>query len=283
MSTIHSQNRDKFLLGVFFNTASIKEEARVLLRRLQKMGASGKWAWNVRCYPTPESALEPLAGLYAGLIGSQSFEETYFYKIIKRFGEEDRARAKAKYEATSRGGRNKYGRPGISGYIESDKFYTIRKTQNGIAILIGEKKVLDKWTGGWKKKYWGKAKKELWFRNKLPYYLTGNYFKGYWWWQEYGAGPPEHWLKATVAKVAKRFQRMYPKGSEGYTQDNWDKYRDAALSRIGGNIKARHIFLMGHGTAHTQQKVLVRQALAQFRADFPAFLNSLRKFRARGK
>jgi hypothetical protein len=235
-------NASEWMLMLTIPLAGVKNKAKSFKNHLQSLVNKGKKRYE-------KYDIGKITKLLDAAIFCMSGEEgSFLYKELTKYAEYERKRTKKAYMA-----RAKMGLPGTNwwGYICGPEFYKIIISKDEVAVGFGNIPKMDMATSNWKSRYIGTTSAD-WFRGSVPKYLKKD--TGYWRWQEFGAGAPHHWLNTTVEK--------YCAGMEDISDIL------ARLSHIGGNIRARHIFLDKEGRIHQAQLYIAERLGVRINTEF---------------
>lgn len=246
MPRVIAKQREGFLYALYVMTKPMQKDVKKIMRELSIMEANGRTTYyriNI------SGMMNKLADFYRMLDAKPG---TYFDEELKQLAVKERRLASAQYQATA-GTSAGQGEEGIWDYLQGPDFAVVQNQPRGIALLVGDKAKLDEMTSSWQDKYAGFSAKDWDYEREPPYFNTGI---GYWRWQEFGARKSRHWLKRTV---------------------KWAVRYNIPLSEVGGNIKARHIFLRTISEAKEESEALALKLTQKFASDFSGHLNRLLK------
>jgi hypothetical protein len=242
--------------------SSQSRTSKITVSKYSGRGKTGYQKQRLELYKLINS-LEAAKRRYCGDEGTGPSQSSAIMTGLARIAKRDQKRAIRRYE----GGKakkpwkqkvpRKHG--GFLKYLKGKSYYEIRPTQKGTTLFIGNMEKLDKATTGWHKKYRPIRPKDSWNANsrkvKNTWYSSlesstkeGKYFgdtsKGYWRWQELGTGPSQAWLLSTINRFS----------------DNYES--------LGGNTKARHIFLDKDGKVYEEQLAFAKTLKEEFKREF---------------
>jgi len=247
MPRVVAKTKENYLFSLYVMTKPMQLDIRQMTNRLYSMfleqHRTTYYKMNINVI------LDRLVDFHRMLGGEPG---GYLINELSLAAEEEKRLAMAQYEATA-GAKARSGQEGIWEYLQSDNFAFIQLRTHGVALVIGDKEILDEMTSSWRDKYAGLSAKDWSGEQEPPYLNTGI---GYWRWQEFGARKSRFWLKRTA---------------------KWAVAHDIPLSSIGGNIRARHIFLQTVSEAKEDSKRLALKLTAKFARDFSKNLYRLVK------